>query len=123
MKIRIVIAAVFYSNFLIAQTSYKVPVFNDSERLKKIEAAFPIIDKMFKDHAEQNHFPGMAYGIVVDGKLVFSNAIGYADVNKKVPATTKTSFRIASMSKSFAAMAIVKLRVAGKLHQDDPASR
>jgi len=121
MKNSIAIAALFCCNLLFAQSNYNPPTFADKERLKKIEATFPIIDKMFKDHAERNHFPAMAYGIVVDGKLVFSNATGYANVDRKIAATTRTAFRIASMSKSFTAMAIIKLRDAGKLQLDDPA--
>ena len=123
MKLLFVIAFLVVCNILFSQSNYKPPVFKDTERLQKIQAAFPIIDKLFKDHAERNHFPAMAYGIVVDGKLVYANATGYSNVAKKTPATTRSAFRIASMSKSFTAMAIVKLRDAGKLQLDDPASK
>ncbi len=121
MKIILCLAGMLFCNLAFNQPAYKPPTFTDSERLKKIESAFPIIDKLFKDHAERNHFPAIAYGIVVDGKLVFANATGYSNVNKKIPATTRSVFRIASMSKSFTAMAILKLRDAGKLQLDDPA--
>jgi CubicO group peptidase (beta-lactamase class C family) len=59
---------------------------------------------------------------VVDGKLVYAGSGGYADLSKKIPATPKTYFRIASMTKSFTAMAILQLRDAGKLKLDDPVS-
>ncbi|MBV8389559.1 MAG: beta-lactamase family protein, partial [Mucilaginibacter sp.] len=110
----------FFSIALSAQ-SYKPPVFTDADRLKKIEAAYPVIDKLYKDYAEQNHFPGMVYGIVVDGKLVHTGNIGYTELKNKIEATSKSDFRIASMSKSFTAMAILKLRDEGKLQLDDPA--
>jgi CubicO group peptidase (beta-lactamase class C family) len=83
--------------------------------------AFPVIDKIFKDYADSNHLPGVAYGLVVDGKLVYKSNIGYTDIEKKIPVTSSSLFRIASMSKSFAAMAILKLRDEGKLNLDDPA--
>ena len=57
----------------------------------------------------QNHLPGVAYGLVVDGKLVYKGNIGYTDIEKKIPVTSSSLFRIASMSKSFASMAILKL--------------
>lgn len=86
-----------------------------------MEAAFPVIERLFKEHAEKNHFPAMAFGLVADGKLIYSGGFGFTDVAKKIPATSKSIFRIASMSKSFTGMAILKLRDAGKLNLDDPA--
>ncbi|WP_020607265.1 serine hydrolase domain-containing protein [Spirosoma spitsbergense] len=102
-------------------TNYQPPVFTDADRLKKLEAAFPIVEKLYRERAEKYHYPGTAFGIVVDGKLVYSGGFGYTDVAKKTPATAKSLFRIASMSKSITAMAILKLRDAGKLRLNDPA--
>lgn len=110
----------FCSVALSAQT-YKPPIFTDADRLKKIEATYPVIDKLYKEYAEQNHFPGLVYGIVVDGKLVHTGNVGYADLKDKAEASSKSAFRIASMSKSFTAMAILKLRDEGRLKLDDPA--
>jgi CubicO group peptidase (beta-lactamase class C family) len=99
---------------------YKAPLFNASNRLEKIEMFFPIVEMIYRSYAEKNHFPGYAFGIMLDGQLVYSGSGGYADIDKKIPATTKSMFRIASMSKSFTAMAILKLRDEGKLKLDDP---
>ena len=101
--------------------SYKPAEFSDPARLDKIKQTFPAIEKIYKDHAAKNHFPGIAFGIVVDGKLVFAGNDGYTDIEKKTPVTSQSLFRIASMSKSFTAMAILKLRDDGKLRLDDPA--
>lgn len=109
----------FYSSILFAQ-SYKPSFFSDPDRVKKIEAAYPVIDKIYKDYAEQNHFPAITYGIVVDGKLVHTGSVGYTELSAKTEATSKSAFRIASMSKSFTAMVILKLRDEGKLKLDDP---
>jgi hypothetical protein len=56
-----------------AQT-YKPATFTDPDRLKKIEATYPVIDQIYKKYAEENHWPGVAYGIIVDGKLVHTVA-------------------------------------------------
>ena len=101
--------------------TYKPAEFTDTARLEKIKQTFPAIEKIYKDHAAKNHFPGIAFGIVVDGKLVFAGNDGYTDIDKKTPVTSQSLFRIASMSKSFTAMAILKLRDDGKLKLDDPA--
>jgi CubicO group peptidase (beta-lactamase class C family) len=97
--------------------------FNDPERLTKIKQAIPSLDKIYQDYASKNNIPGFSYGIVVDGELLHLQCGGYANVENKTPVTEKTVFRIASLSKSFTAMAILKLRDAGKLQLDDPIER
>jgi CubicO group peptidase (beta-lactamase class C family) len=101
--------------------SYKPAVFTDASRMERMQQAFPVIDKIFRDYADSNHLPGLAYGLIVDGKLLYKNNFGYTDIEKKIPVTSSSLFRIASMSKSFAAMAILKLRDEGRLSLDDPA--
>ena len=91
-----------------------------SKRSADIEATFPVIDKIFKEYAEKNHFPGFAFGLVVDGKLIHTSNVGYTEIDKKIPVTPQSDFRISSMTKSFTAMAILKLRDEGKLKLDAP---
>lgn len=102
-------------------SGYKPAEFADAKRLEKIKQTFPAIEKMYKEHAARNHYPGIAFGIVVDGKLVFAGNDGFTNLEKKIPVTSQSLFRIASMSKSVTAMAILKLRDDGKLKLDDPA--
>ncbi len=102
-------------------SSYMPAVFTASNRLEKIKTAFAVIDSIYKKHATDNHFPAISFGLVVDGQLVYKNSYGYTDIEKKIPATSASLFRIASMSKSFTCMAILKLRDEGKLNLDDPA--
>ncbi|CAF3410100.1 unnamed protein product [Rotaria socialis] len=99
--------------------SYEPALFTNPQRLDKIKAALPAINLLFEKEFERNNFPGLMYGIVVDGNLVHSHGFGYIDLARKIPATTKSLYRIASMTKSFTAMAIVKLRDDGKLRLDD----
>ena len=93
-----------------------------SPRVAAISKALPALDKLMSDYASERHFPGMVWGIVLDGQLIHTGKMGYADLEKKLPALPSSDFRIASMSKSFTAMAILKLRDAGKLKLDDPVS-
>jgi len=60
--------------------------------------------------------PGMSVAVAKDGNLIWSEAFGYADKDKKVPAQTNTIFRIASISKSFTAVGMMKLVEQGKLN-------
>lgn len=105
-----------------SQTTYQQPYFADDDRIEKIKQTQGIIDRLYKEHAVKNHFPGFVYGIVAGGKLVYTGSTGLANVQAKTAATTSSAFRIASMSKSFTALAILKLRDAGKLKLDDAAS-
>lgn len=89
----------------------------------KMSSVFTVVENMYRRFAEERKVPGLAFGIVMDGKLVYANAFGFGDTEKKIPVTTKSVYRIASMSKSFIAMAILKLRDAGKLSLDDAVEK
>lgn len=95
----------------------------DPDRRAKLAGAFTDIDRMFTGFAQTNHVPGAAWGIVIDGDLAHSGATGVRDASSNAPVDADTVFRIASMTKSFTAMAILKLRDDGKLSLDNPADR
>ena len=86
-----------------------------------VDTLAPDIATLFEGWARDNHAPGLAYGVVKDGKLVLVKGIGTQDQDNKRPVTADTRFRIASMSKAFTALAILDLRDAGKLALDDLA--
>jgi len=67
--------------------------------------------------------PGMSVGLVHDGQLVWAKGYGFSDTDKKIPATPTTIYRMASVTKTFTATAILQLRDAGKLQLDDPVSK
>lgn len=94
-----------------------------SDRVKQLSAAFPEIDRLFSDFATRGHVPGIAYGILIDGVLVHTGRAGVRELAGKSPVTDDTVFRIASMTKSFTALCILKLRDEGKLSLDDPAEK
>src|SRR5258706_383819 len=97
--------------------------FADPSRRAKLEKAFPEIDKLFQNYAAGAHVPGAAWGIIIDGELAHTGVTGYRDLPSKAPVTPDSVFRIASMTKSFTAIAILKLRDEGKLSLEDPAEK
>ena len=99
------------------------PRFADPGRRAKLATAFPDIDSTFTEFVRTAHVPGAAWGIVIDGTLAHSGAAGVRDVASQAPVDADTVFRIASMTKSFTAVAILKLRDQGRLSLDDPAER
>jgi len=104
---------------------YKAPParFADTARRAKLERAFPEVDRIVREFTTERHIPGAAWGVVVDGQLAHTGVTGYRDVPSKAPVTPDTVFRIASMTKSFTAIAILKLRDEGRLSLEDPAEK
>jgi len=102
---------------------YKPPVFTDGKRLQKIEKLLPLLDSMFSQYALQKNFPSITYGIVVDNKLIHHFSKGWINLEKKNASSEHADYHIASMTKSFTAMAILKLRDDGKLDLDDPVEK
>ena len=80
------------------------------------------IDKAFASWRLSAHAPGLVYGVVADGKLVQVKGLGVQDLDSKRMVNADSLFRIASMSKAFTALAILKLRDEGKLSLDAPAA-
>lgn len=79
-------------------------------------AALAEIDRIFEAWAP--NAPGLVWGVVADGRLVHVRARGVQDVESRAPFTPDSLFRIASMSKAFTALAILKLRDEGRLSLD-----
>ena len=97
--------------------------FSDPARMAKLRAAFPAVDSIMREFTGREHVPGAAWAIVVDGRVAHTGVTGLRDVAMKAPVDSSTVFRIASMTKSFTAMAIMRLRDEGKLSLDDPAEK
>ncbi len=93
------------------------------DRLRKLSSAFTAIDKAFVEFTTREHIPGAAWGVIVDGELAHVGVTGLRQLSPDSPVDADTVFRIASMTKSFTAMAILRLRDEGKLSLDDPAER
>ncbi|HET9337125.1 MAG TPA: serine hydrolase domain-containing protein [Sphingomicrobium sp.] len=79
------------------------------------------IDRIFADWRLSAHAPGLVYGIVADGQPIHVRSLGVLDPAANAPVRPDSLFRIASMSKAFTALAILKLRDEGKVRLDDPA--
>ena len=81
---------------------------------------FSAVDAIVSDYFDRGGQPAIAYGIVSGGRLVHSAGFGARVLGAGAP-NADTVFRIASMSKSFTASAVLLLRDAGSLALDDPA--
>jgi CubicO group peptidase (beta-lactamase class C family) len=115
--------ALLFAAHLHASDAYPPPRFTDPDRVRKLEAALPEVDRLFQKYAADRKIPGMVWGVVFDGRLSHVKSAGVRERATNSPITPSTVFRIASMTKSFTALAILKLRDEGKLSLEDPVSK
>jgi CubicO group peptidase (beta-lactamase class C family) len=83
-----------------------------------VATILPAIEAHFRQFVEEAHIPGLVFGIVRDGRLVHVGTMGVQDLDQRRPVTADSLFRIASMSKAFTALAILKLRDENRLSLD-----
>lgn len=120
---KVILLTAFFATLGAQSAPVPASLFPDPNRRAKLATAFADIDRLFAGFAKTARVPGAAWGIVIDGELAHAGAAGVRDVASNGPVDGDTVFRIASMTKSFTAMAILKLRDEGKLSLDDPAER
>ncbi len=83
---------------------------------------FPAADAIVSNYFGRGGQPAICYGIVADGALVHAAGFGARALGGPPP-DAGTVFRIASMSKSFTASALLLLRDEGLLALEDPAEK
>jgi len=81
-----------------------------------VEYARAILEMM---RAERG-VPGLSAAVGIDGRIVFAEGFGWADLENRSPSTASTKFRIGSVSKPLTAAAIGILAERGKLDLDAP---
>ena len=86
-----------------------------------LAVSFAAADEIVRRFHERGGQPAISYGIVAGGELVHAAGFGGRSLGGPAP-DERTVFRIASMSKSFTASAILLLRDAGALSLDEPAA-
>jgi len=82
-----------------------------------------LLELWVEDQRAYQRQPGVVIGIVHDQRLIWARGFGHRDVARQLPARPDTIFRIASITKTFTATAIMQLRDAGRLQLDDPVAK
>jgi CubicO group peptidase (beta-lactamase class C family) len=67
--------------------------------------------------------PGLSFGVVRRGRRVLARGYGWRDRTLRLPASARTVYGIASMTKSFTALALLRLQELGALRVSDPVTR
>jgi len=79
--------------------------------------------RLIATHRDLLDIPGMQVAAARDGKLLWSQSWGYADLEHRTPVSRLTSFRIASLSKSLTSAGMMLLAQEGRLDLDAPIQR
>jgi CubicO group peptidase (beta-lactamase class C family) len=89
----------------------------------EVSSAFKVLELWLDAQLTQLSLPGMTAGIVLDQDLIWSYSTGFRDAEAKIPMRNDSVYRIASISKLFTSIAIMKLYDEGKLRLDDPIKK
>ncbi|MGA8576591.1 MAG: serine hydrolase domain-containing protein [Candidatus Cybelea sp.] len=81
------------------------------------------IDRIALDELHSGRTPGIAIGVVEDGRLVYAKGFGFATLSPHAAMTPDTEFFAAGLTMQFTAAAILLLEQDGKLKLDDPVSK
>lgn len=117
------VAAVLFSGgggFGIAQSSSSSRAEARDERLAKAQQA---ASARLRHLVETRNTPGVSGAAVVDGRVVWSEGFGFANLEHQVPATAATRFGLGSLSKTLTVAGMMTLVDEGLLDLDAPVER
>jgi CubicO group peptidase (beta-lactamase class C family) len=86
---------------------------------ERIDSKINLYEQQLKRLLLKNKLPSISFAVLKDQQLIYSNSIGFADVEKKIHATDTTLYSIASLTKPIASSIILKLVEQGVLNLDD----
>lgn len=92
--------------------------FNISTYSQNYEKAIAQSRKIIAETMAKQQIPGLSIAVSVDGKIIWSEGFGFADLENQIRVTPKTRFRIASISKPLTAAAMARVFEQGKLDLD-----
>lgn len=87
------------------------------------EERLATLAERIEEERVSGHIPGIALAVVKDGKVVFAQGFGLADVEQGLAVKPETIFAIGSSTKAFTATMLGMLQDDGKLNFDDPITK
>src|SRR6266567_1237248 len=107
---------------LLALLALPFTVLSVSATMRSKEPNIASIDAYVSAQMQTNHLPGVALGLVHNDQVMHLRGFGSADQSGRA-VTPQTPFTLASVSKSFTALAVMQLVEAGKVKLDTPVQR
>ena len=88
-----------------------------------LREAIERVDALATADLVEENLGGITIGIVSGGHLFWTKSYGYADTEKKIPATKDNVFAIGSITKQFTALMLLQLVEQGKVRLSDPVEK
>lgn len=85
---------------------------------RPFESTQELIHNELRDHS----IPSLSVAVARDGKILWEQGFGWADRERRLPATEHTAYPVASVTKPLTATALMTLVQAGKVDLDRPAN-
>jgi CubicO group peptidase (beta-lactamase class C family) len=89
----------------------------------RVSNALQLLETWVDAQVAYGGIPGASMAVVRDQTTLWSRGFGYADRDRRTPATPETRYRICSISKLFTSIATMQLRDQGRLRLDDPVAK
>jgi CubicO group peptidase (beta-lactamase class C family) len=86
-------------------------------------ARLALLEQQLDGLRQELKIPSLSAAVVRDQKVVWAKGFGFADPEKKTPATEHTPYHLASLTKTFASTVLMRLVEDGKVSLDDPVSK
>jgi CubicO group peptidase (beta-lactamase class C family) len=102
--------------------SFLITVGFSQEVKKDYTEAFKLVEVWLEAQKDFDNLPGLTAIVIEDQKVLWSGAVGLANIEKNIKAEASTLCSICSISKLFTSIAIMKLYDEGKLRLDDRVS-
>jgi CubicO group peptidase (beta-lactamase class C family) len=114
MRLAVIITLLLASSPATAQTLADHP---------RVKQALNLLQVWLEAQRAYQQIPGVSAAVVHDQQLLWSAGFGYADIERKTPATPGTIYSICSVSKLFTSIGVMQMRDEGKVRLDDPVAR
>src|SRR6266853_6916177 len=112
VKLLVVISLLAVASILL------IPAFGVAQQKTALShpKTLPELQQAMKDVLNKEHVPGAGVALVANGAVLWCGGIGEADITTKRPVSCDTEFRVGSISKTFVALALLKLQEEGRIN-------
>lgn len=93
------------------------------EKRQAVESILNALPDRAKAVIDRDRLASLSIAVVYEGKMLFCQAFGWADLKKEIPATRQTIYPIASVTKLFTATMLAQLVEEGRVGFEDPVHR
>lgn len=81
------------------------------------------VDTFINNRMKEKNIAGLSLSVMYEGKIIYTKGYGYSNLEHKVPATEKTVYLMASITKTFVAVATMMLVEEGRINLEDSIGR